>query len=208
MKKCALALTLLPLASAPASAEVTDVSAYLAPSQTHLGYTLEVDTDAGGFHLHHPHHPEFIAFGASGFKVAPSTQGAARYTRDGGKFKLILDAQGHPLSVDPMLPTLGGGEGAAGCANVERECNKDANDRYDKALEKCESKFGDKDRAECKAEARAERERYESKCEKNTDRCYRSSEIESRGGSGDSISGGISAGESMFSRFTNWMHGD
>ncbi|MDD9951906.1 MAG: hypothetical protein OXT67_10125 [Zetaproteobacteria bacterium] len=196
MRKLWLLSVLLPLSAEGAR---KDFSEYLSP-QTRGAYTMEVDTDVG-FYVRGQHGETLIPFGATRFGRLPAEldypTALSVYVDSGGRFAIQDDGQGYPLQVQPYASLRGGGDGASGCRKEQRECVNDSNTRYDKAMEKCESKMGDKDRQDCRAEARTERDRDVSKCDRDTDKCYEHSERESRA-DGSNFGSSIGAGERIF----------
>ena len=210
MEKACAILALLPFS---AQAERKDLSEFIG-AQARQHFTLEVDTEDQGFYVKGEHGESFIPFSQTKLFHTPP-QGMdydsafERYTTEGGRFA-IRTTGGIPDMIAPNVPTLGGGDGAPGCAKVENDCMEKASDRYDSAIEKCESKVGDRDRNDCRAEASKERDRYESNCSKSVDKCYDRSERESRSdGSkfGSSIGAGERMADSLSEKFSNWWNG-
>ncbi|MDD9950053.1 MAG: hypothetical protein OXT67_00665 [Zetaproteobacteria bacterium] len=210
MKKAWVVLALFPLS---AQAERQDLSEFIgAKARQH--FRLEVDTEEKGFYVKGEHGESFVPFSQTKLFHTPP-QGMdydsafERYTREGGRFA-IRTTEGIPDMIAPNVPVLGGGDGAPGCARVEKDCNKDANERYDRAIERCKSEIDDKDRSDCKAEASRERDTDKSDCRQNTDRCYDRSERESRS-DGSNFGSSIGAGERMMDslsdKFSNWWNG-
>ena len=206
MKKAFAFLALLPLS---AHAERKDFSEFLTP-KARQHFHLEVDTDEGGFYVHGPRGEDFVPFHKTLLFNKPPRDldydsAFERYTQSGGRFSLYVD-HGTVTKVGPDAALLGGDDsGAAECAKVGNSCMDKANERYDSAMKECKSEIGDKDRNDCKAEASKERDTDRDYCQKNTSDCYRSSENSSRGSSGDTFSGAISAGESLFEKISSWF---
>ena len=210
MKKAFTILALLPFS---AQAERKDFSEFIgAHARQH--FTLEVDTEDQGFYVKGEHGESFIPFSQTKLFHTPP-QGMdydsafEKYTNEGGRFA-IRTTGGIPDMVAPHVPTLGGGDGAPGCRKVQMECMDKANERYDRAMDKCKGEMGDKDRSDCRAEAARERDTDKSDCRQDTDKCYDHSERESRS-DGSNLGSSIGAGErmvdSLSDKFSSWWNG-
>lgn len=211
MRKTFALCALLPLS---AQAERKDLSEFIGV-QARQHFRLEVDTDARGFYVKGQHGESFIPFSQSIlFHTPPQDMdydsAFDKYVKEGGRFA-IRTTGGIPDMIAPHIPIHGGGDGGAGeCAKVEKDCEKNANDRYDSAMKECKSEIGDKDRSDCRAEASRERDTDRGRCERNADRCYDRSERESRS-DGSQFGSAIGAGERMMDsisdKFSNWWNG-
>ena len=210
MKK---ALTVLALLSSSAQAERKDFSEFLGP-QTRQRFSLEVDTEEKGFYVQGEHGENFIPFSQSILFHTPPPgmdydRAFEKYTRAGGRFA-IRTTGGVPDMIGPNVAMLGGGDGAPGCRKVQMECMDKANERYDRAMDKCKSEMGDKDRSDCRAEAARERDTDRADCRQDTDKCYDRSERESRS-DGSQFGSSIGAGERMMDslsdKFSSWWNG-
>ena len=95
MKKLLVILALLPFA---AHAERKDFSASLAPKDRPY-FTLEVDTDRGGFYITGVHGETFVDFSRTEFKNPPVPEAFDSYARHGGRFTLGWDYSTHSTTV-------------------------------------------------------------------------------------------------------------
>ncbi|MDD9950208.1 MAG: hypothetical protein OXT67_01460 [Zetaproteobacteria bacterium] len=154
-----------------ASARTLDLSAYIYSRHTYSEpMTLHLDTSAHEFYILTARDTFRLGLGETGFRHGKTEQQLWDYLHQGGLFVIHLDSQGKPFNLTPHFRLLGGSP--AECRKVERDCKKDANDRYDKQIERCDKKEGAVERDACREKAEQERGSDKQDCAKDTDRCY------------------------------------